>query len=155
MATNDNGIVSLDDKDLKIIAELQRDCKQTTKQIAKKTLIPLTTVHNRIRKLEMHKIVKKYAAIIDRKLIGKPISAYVAITINYSMPGGRKINQEAIAKKLKGIGVEQAHILAGAWDMFVRVDCNSIDDLSNVVVNKIREIEGIDKTQTFIILKEI
>ena len=47
----------LDDKDKKIIEILKENSRLSTQQISKKTLIPITTVHHRIKKLEKEKII--------------------------------------------------------------------------------------------------
>ena len=44
----------MDEKDEKILRLLKENSKSTTQQIAKKTLIPITTVHNRIKKQPVH-----------------------------------------------------------------------------------------------------
>jgi len=42
---------SIDEKDRKIIEVLQEHGDYTTRQIAKKVSLPITTVHNRIKKI--------------------------------------------------------------------------------------------------------
>ena len=42
----------VDDKDRKILDLLENNSKLTTNQLSKKTAIPITTIHNRIKKLE-------------------------------------------------------------------------------------------------------
>jgi len=54
-------MVKLDDKDWQILEILKDNAKLTSHKISKKTAIPITTVHNRIKKLEMNGIIKKYA----------------------------------------------------------------------------------------------
>ena len=49
----------MDEKDEKILKLLKENSKLTTQQISKKTLIPITTIHNRIKKLEKEGIIKK------------------------------------------------------------------------------------------------
>lgn len=51
MTTEQQSSSELDDKDGKILEVLQEHAEYTTRQIAKKTLLPATTIHNRIRKL--------------------------------------------------------------------------------------------------------
>ncbi|MBW2963913.1 Lrp/AsnC family transcriptional regulator, partial [Candidatus Woesearchaeota archaeon] len=73
----------LDKKDLRILDELKADAKLTTGQIAKKLNIPVTTVHNRIKKLEKLGVVEGYTAKVDYKKLGKPITAYIMMTVMY------------------------------------------------------------------------
>ena len=57
----------MDDKDEQILQILKENSKLSTHQISKKTRIPITTVHNRIKKLKKEEIIKKYSIIIDKK----------------------------------------------------------------------------------------
>ena len=67
----------LDNKDLAIIEVLKHNSNFSTQQISKKTGIPISTVHNRIRKLEKSGIIKEYTILLDNKKIGKPIAASI------------------------------------------------------------------------------
>ena len=70
---------NMDDKDYAVLNVLRKNAKLSTKQIAKKTGIPITTVHNRIKKLESSGIIKGYTTILDNKLIGNVI-AFILIS---------------------------------------------------------------------------
>ena len=50
--------MKIDKKDRKIIAELVLDSRQTTGKLSKKLNIPVTTVHNRIKKLIKMGVIK-------------------------------------------------------------------------------------------------
>lgn len=144
----------IDSKDKKIIEELVRDSRQTTSQLGKKLNIPITTIHNRIKKLVKEGVIINYTVNLNHNLIGMPIPAYVNITINHNIPG-RKVNQTEIANKLKKIdGVYGVSMLTGGSDILVKVLAKDITELNALVTEKLRSIEGIDKTQTSIVLKE-
>ncbi len=145
----------VDAKDRKIIEELVKDSRQTTSQLSKKLNIPITTIHNHIKKLIKTGVIINYTVNLDHNLLGRPVPAYIGLTINYNVPG-KKINQTDIAQKLKNIeGVYEVYILTGGSDLMVKVLVKDITELNSLVTEKLRNVEGIDKTQTSIILKEI
>jgi DNA-binding Lrp family transcriptional regulator len=80
--------MELDKKDLQILELLKRDSKLTTSKIAKKTLIPTTTIHNRIKKLEKSGIIKNYTLNLDWKKLGKNITAFILVSVIYQLPTG-------------------------------------------------------------------
>jgi len=88
--------MKLDKKDLKILEILKENSKLTTSQIYKKTNIPITTVHNRIKKLENLGIIRSYTLKLDYNKLGKPITGFILVTINYILPDGTKIKQEHV-----------------------------------------------------------
>jgi len=145
----------LNDKDKKILDVLKHNAKLSIQQIAKKTLIPITTVHNRIKKLEKEGIIKGYTVILDNKKLGKNITAFILINVVYNLPN-KKIKQEELAKEIKKFGVvEEINILAGGADIIAKVRTKDIEELNEFVIRRLRSIDGIDKTQTMIVLEEV
>ena len=147
--------MTVDNKDRKIIAELIIDSRQTTSKLSKKLNIPITTIHNRIKKLMKLGVIINYTLNLDHNQLGRPVPAYVGVTINYNVPG-QKISQADLARKIKTLdGVYEVYILTGGSDILVKVLTKDISDLNDFVTVTLRNIPGIDKTQTSIILKEL
>ena len=145
----------VDNKDKRIIEELVKDSRQTTSQLSKKLNIPITTIHNRIKKLIETGVVINYTVNLNHQLLGRTIPAYIWISINYNIPG-KKINQSEISSQIKKVdGVYEVCILTGGSDVLVKVLVKDINELNLLVTEKLRNIPGIDKTQTSIILKEL
>ncbi len=146
----------MDEKDEKIIKLLKENCKSTTQQISKKILMPVTTVHNRIKKLEKEGIIKKYTIELDNKKIGKNIAAYVNIVVDYKLLKEIKMPQHDLAKKLKqNEMVEESAMVTGGTDIIIKVRVRDIGELDNFVTKYLRNINGIEKTQTMVVLNEI
>lgn len=146
----------LDKKDLAIIEILKHNSNLSTQQISKKTNIPITTVHNRIKKLEKEGIIKEYSVVLDHKKIGKPIAAYILITVDYKLLQQLKISQYDLTKKLKSNPVvEEAAIITGASDIVIKVRVRDIDELNEFVTINLRNIKGVDKTQTLVVLNSV
>ncbi|MBI2110473.1 Lrp/AsnC family transcriptional regulator [Candidatus Woesearchaeota archaeon] len=147
--------MEIDKKDIEVLKILEGDASLTTQQISKKTHIPITTIHNRIKKLKQMGIIKKFTIIKDYTKLGKPIVAYILITLNYPS-SGKKVNQREIAKQLKSFEeVQTVAIVTGTTDIIIQVRVNTIDVLNDFIIDKLRNVDGIDKTQTLIVLKEI
>ena len=75
-------IMKIDETDLSIIEILRRDASLSTKEISKKIRIPITTIHNRIKKLKQEGVIQRYTIAIDEKKLGKLIYAYIATQLN-------------------------------------------------------------------------
>jgi len=147
--------MAIDNKDRRILEELAKDSRQTTSKLSKKLNIPITTVHNRIKKLIKEGIIINYTVNLDHNKLGRPVPAYIGVTINYNLPG-KKISQFDVAKEVKKIvGVYEVYIMTGGADLLVKVLVKDITELNTLVTEKLRNITGVDKTQTAIILKEL
>ena len=145
----------MDDKDKKILDVLKENSKLSTQQISKKISIPITTVHHRMKKLEEEGIIKKYTVVLDYKKIGKPISAYVLINVDYKLLKQIKKTQDELTKKLKlHHSVEEASRITGGTDLIIKIRVKDVDELDDFVTTYLRNVDGIDKTQTMVILNE-
>jgi DNA-binding Lrp family transcriptional regulator len=148
--------LELDNKDRRILEELKRDAKATTGKIAKRTAIPVTTVHNRIRKLEKSGVITRYAPVLDHKKLGLGIHALVFVTVEGKQAGAKGIDQEELAKlALRIPGVEGAKIITGGYDLVLEARVADVDALNALLIKELRKLPGVDKTQTMVVLEDI
>ncbi|HIH91914.1 TPA: Lrp/AsnC family transcriptional regulator [Candidatus Woesearchaeota archaeon] len=145
----------LDEKDRIILNVLRKEAKLSTKELSRKTKIPITTIHNRMKRMEGSGIIKGYTVVLDNQLTGNVIS-FVLISVMYRLPGGEVINQEELAKKVATHEmVEEVSIITGSMDLIAKVRANTVEDLNNFVIHYLRTIAGIERTQTLVVLKSL
>ena len=89
--------MKLDGKDLAILKLLENDSKKTTQQISKEIGVPITTIHNRIKKLESSGIIEKDTVWVNWKKLGRGINARLSLKV------GRDGDQDEI-KRLLPVG---------------------------------------------------
>ena len=144
------------EKDRKIISLLKENAKYSTREISEKTGMPITTVHNRIKKLEQEGIIKGYTTTFDRKKLGKGVQAFIHITVNYALPDGGVLDQEELARKILTLHeVEETHIMTGTTDILVKVSVADVEELNTFIIHKLRKLGGIADTVTGIVLKDV
>ena len=140
----------LDKKDMEILEVLRNHAKWTTHHISKKTLIPVTTVHNRIKKMERMGIIKGYTAILDHKKMGEVIAAFVFLDV--SAENAAKRSEEILKELERFREVQEAYSITGDHDIIMRVCVQDTDNL-NDFIEGLDDISGVNKARTFIILK--
>jgi len=127
-------------------------CTPQISRIAKTIDEPSATIHYNIKKLEEEGAVKTYKAAFDYKKIGEGFCAFMLIALSpteYADP-------ERIAANLaKQKEVESVDIVAGEWELIIKVRTKDQDEYFNVVKNVISREKGIEKTISIISLKEI
>lgn len=143
--------MKLDENDLRILEMLKESSELTISQISKKTRIPITTVHNRIKKLKSLEVIRNYTVNINFEKIGKPLKCHILITVEQG-----KLSQSQMGKQIKAIeGVQAVDIVTGNTDILAEVRVKDMHELNRLITEKIRKIDGIDKTQTLMVLEEI
>lgn len=139
--------MKLDDKDIRIIAELEKNSNQTTHKLSKKLNYPVTTIYNRIKKLEKEGVIKRYTVDLDHKKLGKPIVAILGITIT------RGSDHMDVARAVRRLdGVFELNMMTGGTDFLVKVRVKDIDELNTLITRGLATVDGIDKSQTAIVL---
>ncbi|MFX0052616.1 MAG: Lrp/AsnC family transcriptional regulator [Candidatus Hodarchaeota archaeon] len=148
--------INVDDKDQKIIRLLQENSRLTNNEISKQTDIPQTTVHNRIKKLKQSGIIDKFTIKLNMNLLGLGLTAFIFCNISYRSNRGEKLSQIEVANEIKTLrGVEDVFIVTGEIDLIVKVVIKDVDELNELIVSKLRNIKGVEKTVTSIVLSEI
>ncbi len=143
----------MDNKDEKILEVLKEHGDYTVRQIAKKTLLPATTIHNRIRKLKKEGVITKFTVELDPARTNRGFAAYILISANLQLLKEKKKSQYDLMKQLKMLPfVEKIDIVTGGTDLVVFLRVKDVQEFDKVLLNKIQLIEGIDKTQSLIVI---
>ncbi len=139
----------MDSKDLKILKLIQEDCKMTVRELARLLRSPTTTVHSRIKKLEKAGVIKGYKAIVDAGKVGFKTTAFILVSFSYD-----GLSQREVARRIASIPeIQEVHIITGDWDMILKVKVRDVEELGELVIDKLRTIEGVEKTLTCVVLE--
>lgn len=146
---------SMDEKDKKIIDILKQDSSMTMRQISKKTKIPITTVHKRIQRLKQDSVIKKFTIEVDHKKTGNPFFVIILMSVDYSLLRKLGKNQHQLADEIKEFPeVERVDIVTGTIDMVIWVRVKNVEDFDNFLLKKFQNINGIDRTQSLVVIHE-
>ena len=147
----------IDKKDIKILEILTEDSSLSSHKISKKTLIPVTTVNNRIKKLKKEGIIKKYTVEVDKSKLGFNLSAYIFINLSLTelKEGDMKV-EDLIRIIRKNHLIESVEHVTGGIDIVLKMHARSIEELNDYVVNTLSNYKGIEKTNTlFVLVKKL
>lgn len=140
----------IDAKDREILNELQENCKQPVRKIAKKLGLRVTTTYDRIRRMEKLGVIKGYTARLEASTVGVPSSAYILISLS---PHFQSTQPEIAVSISKLRGVQECHLITGDYDMIVKVRSEDLNKIGRIILNEIRLLDGVDRTTTMAILE--
>ena len=147
--------IKIDEKDKKIIEILREHADYATRQIAKKTGLPITTVHNRIQKLKKEKIIKRFTVDLNYHKIQEGFRAYILVSVNLSLLKQKNKSQYNVAKEIRNFPfVERVDIVSGGTDLVAMIRVKDVVEFDQVLLTRLQRIEGIDKTQSLIVIHE-
>jgi len=126
-------------------------CTPQIARIAKKINEPSATLHYNIKKMENEGVIKTYKAVFDYKKIEEGFCTYLFIKLTAKAGA----DPDAILSELaKYKEVDSADMLAGEWDIVLRVRTKDQDEYYNVLKSILRR-EGIEKSMSVTTLKQV
>ena len=140
----------MDALDHSILDLLQRDGRATQLEISRSVGLSQPAVAERIRKLEERGVITGYMARVDAAKLGKDITAFIGVTIEHPK------YFEGFAKKVMAMPeILEAHRVAGQDSYILKVKTSNTRTLDQLLVETLRTIAGVTKTNTTIVLSSI
>jgi Lrp/AsnC family transcriptional regulator len=130
--------IRLDEMDRNILAELQRDARQSFDEIARKVGSSKTPVWSRVRKMREAGIIGQQTVVLNAEALGFDACFFVLIRTSEHEAGW----QENFLKTLKiRPEIQEAHRLAGDVDYILKVrvkNARSYDVFYQALISEVR-----------------
>jgi Lrp/AsnC family transcriptional regulator, regulator for asnA, asnC and gidA len=135
----------LDDTSKAIIEQLQLDGRRSYAAIGKAVGLSEAAVRQRVQRLTEAGVMQ-VVAVTDPLELGFDRQAMIGIKAEGAL--------EPIADELAKMDeIEYVVITAGSFDILAEVLCESDEHLLQVLSERVRQIEGVKATETFVYLK--
>lgn len=135
----------LDEFDIKIIKELEKDGRIAYSNIAANLKISNTMVHQRIHKLTEQGILAGIQPIINEKKVGYDWGAFTGITLN------KDHDSDRVIEELKRIPeITECYYITGSYTLYVKMIAKNHEHMRKILYEQIDSIPGIAKTDSII-----
>lgn len=138
-------IDNLDDTDRALVALLQQDAGQAYAALGRAVGLSTAAAHERVRKLRERGVLRRTTVEVDPKALGLGVLAFVMVDSSAWM-GDSAAAFAAIPE------IEEAHIIAGAASVLVKVRTPTTEQLEDVL-RRLYAIEGVNGTQATVVLE--
>jgi Lrp/AsnC family transcriptional regulator for asnA, asnC and gidA len=135
----------MDDIDLQILALLQRDGRKPFTEIAQALGVSEGTVRNRVSRLIEQQVVQ-IVGLVDPYRLGFDAPAMIGVSVQ------PPLMEQAAATIATFPEVSYLIMVSGEYDLIVEVMCRDREHLKSFLNQKLRQVAGITRTQTFLIL---
>ena len=138
-------MLPLDQTNKAIIAELQEDGRRSYASIATSVGLSEAAVRQRVQRL-VDAGIMQIVAVTDPLQLGFDRQAMIGIKVRGPI--------EPVADQLAALPeIDYVVITAGSYDLLVEAVCESDEHLLDVLSSKIRKLDGVASTETFVYLK--
>lgn len=142
----------LDDIDRKILRLLQRDCKQTSNQIAEQVGLSQTPCLRRIRNMEAAGIIERYTAILNPDTLGLGTTFFTRVWLT----GQDEATVERFTEDVQRLpNVVECHLMAGDCDFLLRVLAADITAYRRFQIESLNSLPGVQSVKTEIPMQRI
>jgi DNA-binding Lrp family transcriptional regulator len=131
--------MKLDLKDHQIINELRENARISIRDIAKKTKIRPSTVHQRIQKLIKENVIEKFTLKLNPSAINEEFVVFMFVKSKPSVFLDKKILQNPHIKEVFGI--------TGEHDLLLKLKFKDVVEFNNFII-KFRKEQNIETTLT-------
>jgi Lrp/AsnC family transcriptional regulator, leucine-responsive regulatory protein len=142
--------VEVDNLDLALLRALAADARQSQRALARQIDMSPPTVADRLARLERSGVIRGYRTDIDWAALGLPVVVYLAVTASAGM------DLSEIIREIRGLPeAETMSVVTGGLDLLVRLRLRDHAHLRQVLLDKIFQISGVQRTETFLSLADV
>jgi len=140
--------MELDDTDLRILDELQRDGRASMSAVAQAAHISRASAYARVARLTEAGVITGFSARVDPVRAGLHSSAYVTVSVDQS-PW-----QEVRAQLIQIPEVKHIALVGGEVDLLLLVRARDNHDLRRIVLEQLQSIPAVRQTKTWLIFED-
>ena len=142
--------IEIDDLDLALLRALAADARQSQRALARQIEMSPPAVADRLARLERAGAIRGYRAEIDWEVLGLPVVVYLAVTAGPGMDLSEIIRAIRVLPE-----AEHMSVVTGSLDLLVRLRVRDHAHLRELLLTKIFQISGVQRTETFLSLADV
>jgi Lrp/AsnC family transcriptional regulator, regulator for asnA, asnC and gidA len=139
----------LDETNLRILDILMRDASKPFVEIARELEISDATVHMRVKRMMASGIIRSFTISTDSKMLGYSHLAFMGINIRQGAA------DEIVGFLSKQEEILEVHEIHGRFDILLKIKARSLEEMRNIIVNKIRQLPQISEAELMTVLKTV
>lgn len=139
-------MLELDEIDRAIVAHLQYDGRMPFTNIAAEVGISEGTVRRRVKRLVDDQVLQ-IVGIVEPQYLDWQAAAMIGVTVQAGQV-------DAVADQIAHFAeVSYLFMASGGFDLFVEVYCRDREHLASFLSERLQQVPGVERTETFMILK--
>lgn len=142
----------LDRHDLLLLAELQRDARQTVQQLAAAVGLSSTPCWKRVKEMEASGIIRGYTALVDREKVGLTLCVLAELNLTRHSEEDVRNFEAAVADCPQIVG---CYATTGQADYMIKVLVPDIKGYESFLHETAFKLPGVTHVRSSVVLKEV
>lgn len=131
---------------------LQRDGRASNVELARAAHLSESACLRRVRALEERGVIDRYAAVLNERSVGLPLSVFVTVTLSSQSEQALTAFERAIANVRE---VAECYLMTGGSDYLLRLTVRDVDDLERVHSQELTRIAGVLRVSSSIAMRTV
>ena len=148
----DSASRDIDARDLRILAELQRDARQSVQALSDRVGLSPTPCARRIRLLEEAGVITGYGARIDEAKLGFGFSVFVSVKLTRQVIDQLESFEAAVSQYPE---VVDCWLMTGSRDYLLRVVVRGLEDYERFLTTRLTRVEGVAAIESAIPIRRV
>lgn len=144
--------MELDSTERRILRLLQSDGRMSNVDLAERIGLSESPCFRRVKQLEKSGLIKGYAAMVDQRLLGLEVTAFVLVNMEKQPDAATEAFIAAVQAEEH---IVECYATSGAHDYLMKVVARSIDHFSELCMQRILKFPGVMHVESSFSLKEI
>ena len=142
----------LDELDAAILRYLEHHGRATNYEVGEAVGLSASAASRRILALETSGAIRGYRAVIDDRLLGKPMTVYIRVTLERQSATVLSTFETAVRRCHD---IVSCHLLAGQYDYILVARVAGIDDYGRLHHNELSRLPGVTRLETTFTLRDV
>jgi Lrp/AsnC family transcriptional regulator, leucine-responsive regulatory protein len=142
----------IDATDRRILTVLQKDGRTTNADLSEQVNLSPSACHRRVQRLEDEGLIAGYVALLDARMMGKPTTVFVEITLQGQADDLLDTFEQAIQRVPD---VLECHLMAGTADYLIKIVATDTDDFARIHRQYLSRLPGVAKMQSSFALRTV
>ena len=124
----------------------------TNTDLARRVALSESACLRRLRALETAGVIRRYAAVINERAVGLPISVFVTVTLSSQSEAALSAFEQAVAAVPE---VMECYLMTGDSDYLLRVVAPDLDAFQVFLLQHLTKIPGVSSIKSSFALKQV
>ncbi|NLU71033.1 Lrp/AsnC family transcriptional regulator [Streptomyces sp. HNM0574] len=142
----------MDEVDCVLLREIQRDARQTNRELAAAAGVAPSTSLERLRSLQRRGVLKGFTAEVDLEAIGRPTQALIAVRIR---PPSRTVLEGFREWARMRPEVVALFVTTGSDDFLIHMAVPDNDSLYDFIIDELTERREVADVRTSIVYEQL
>ncbi|MEM6414462.1 MAG: Lrp/AsnC family transcriptional regulator [Pseudomonadota bacterium] len=142
----------MDQADRRILDAVQKDGRASYQELGEAVGLSLSACHKRVKSLEANGVIARYAAIVDERKAGFPLSAFVSVTLRDQKKTTLATFEKSVVARPE---IMDCVLMSGDSDYLLRVICSDLDSFEYLHKEVLTALPGVERIKSAFAMRTV